>query len=94
MKDIDWRQIVNGLTGPFPEVGSGPSEIESQDRQRLELDDMGEFHKLSMVIYFFTDNETGKTFTTQRHWLTEFGEVSLREALSAIKRKRQLDKES
>ena len=88
MKEIDWRTVINGLTGPFPEVGADPSPTESQDRQKLELDDMGEFSRLSMVIYFFTDNETGKTFTTQRHWLTEYGDVSLRDALSEIKKKR------
>lgn len=88
MKEINWREVVNKMTGPFPETGIDTPAFEViKKKPELSPDDVGEFSKLSMVIYFFTDPRTGKTYTAQRHWLMEFGEVELRDALKAIEKK-------
>lgn len=82
-KNIDWEQIVNGLAGPFPEVGLAPPQIETEDTDVPT----GEFYKLSMIVYFFTDDKTGKTYTTQKHWLTEYpGSVNLDQVKEVIKK--------
>jgi len=84
--EIDWRNVINGMVGPFPEGGEEMPELEIIKKNKVGLEDKGEFSKLSMVIWFFTDSETGKTYTMQKHWLIDHGEVSLREALLAIKK--------
>lgn len=86
VNDIDWRKVVNNINGPFPEIGSDIPELEIIRKDKIGLQDKGEFSKLSMVVYFFSDKETGKTYSTQRHWLVEFGEVPLKQAIEAIKR--------
>lgn len=86
MDDMDWRKVINDLNGPFPEVGSDIPELEVIRKSKVGPDDPGDFSKLSMVVYFFVDKETGKTYSTQKHWLVEYGEVPLREAIQVIKK--------
>lgn len=86
--EINWKEEVNKLTGPFPEVGMGAPQMELLEvkKSKLKLEGKGQFSKLSTEIFFFVDKQTGKTYTMQKHWLTEYGEVSLREALIAVKK--------
>lgn len=83
--NINWAKEIQSLNGPFPEVGIEPPDIEKISKSRPELEDSGEFSKLVTEIYFFIDKETGKTYTMQKHWLAEYGTVSLRDALLHIK---------
>jgi hypothetical protein len=82
---IDWENIINGLTGPFPEVGSNPPDIE-MFKKKFNPDDLGQFSKLTTEIYFFVDKDTKKTYTKEKHWIVEYGEVSLKDAQEAIKK--------
>lgn len=85
--NIDWEKEINRIRGPWPEVGYDPPEMEFIRNKIPALDQTGDFSKITTEVYFFIDNDTGKTYTMEKHWLTEFGEVPLRDALQHIKRK-------
>jgi hypothetical protein len=89
MPDIDWRKEIENLGGPpMPEVGADPPtfEVIQVDKPEVSLADMGDFSKLRIDIYFFAATETGKTYTMQKQFLTEYGEVPLKDALAHIKK--------
>lgn len=87
MEELDWAKLVNDLDEePLSEKGLNPPDLEVIRKKKLGLEDAGDFSKLSMVVYFFVDKETGKTYTMQKHWIVEYGEVTLRDALLTIKK--------
>lgn len=84
--NVDWRDLINDLDGPFPEEGTGPPDIEMFPKKKFNPEDLGQFSKLTTEIYFFIDKETKKTYTKEKHWIVEYGEVPLKEAIAAIKK--------
>jgi hypothetical protein len=84
--DIDWRKEINKMRGPFPEVGIDAPEAETIKSNLPALDQEGDFSKMTTEVYFFVDNDSGKVYTMEKHWMTEFGEVPLKVALQYIKR--------
>lgn len=83
---FDWEGIINGMDFELPENGSNPPTLEMSKRKIPELVDKGEFSKLTTEVYFFINKEDNKTYTMQKHWLSEYGEVALRDALLVIKK--------
>lgn len=90
--DIDWRSIINGLPGPFPEVGDDPPDMEMipeeepPNKFNLKMDTVGEYSKLIVEIHFFNVPETGKKYTMQNHLMEDYGELTLKEVLQSIKK--------
>lgn len=81
-----WREQINGLSGPFPEVGRLPPELEVIPQDiRIRR---GKFTKMSFDVYLFTDIEDNRSFmisNNQKMW--DFGEMTLPEAIVKAKRR-------
>ncbi len=90
---VDWENIINNLSVPAPEVGASPPTIESI-KKGVDLETEGEFSKLTIQIWFFVDKETGKTYTTQKHNIIEYGDdIELGDAIAEIKRQQKLTRD-
>lgn len=87
--EVNWEQEINALdVENLSEKGLDSPELESLHPGYPSLDGLGDYSKLTTEVYFYVDKKSGKTYTMQKHWLTEYGEVSLREVLLHIKKKR------
>lgn len=85
-----WKQIINSLTGPFPEVGQEAPETELiKDSDGINIDVKGNFFRVSMDIYFFLDLESGKYYTMQNQTMHDFGEMDLGAAIELAKKKKK-----
>ncbi len=87
-EDINWRNIINDIDIDLPSDGIDASTLESIPKNVPELEDVGDFSKLTTEVYFFVDKKTKKTYTMQKHWMTEYGEVPLRMVLLSLKKKK------
>lgn len=92
-KDIvNWEKEIEGLTGPFPEVGSDPPAMESitveqpKKKNLPDLDDIGEFTKIITEVFIFEDFDNGKRYSMQRHEVEDYGEMTMRDALISIRK--------
>lgn len=89
--DVNWEEEINSLdVEDLSEKGLTPSSLESLHPNVPALEDIGDYSKLTTEVFFYVDKKTGKTFTMQKHWLTEYGEVSLRNVLLHIKKERKV----
>lgn len=82
-----WRQAINSLSGPFPEVGNTPPEMEVETETK---DRQGRFLKMSFDVFLFTDDKDNKCYmiyNQQRMW--DYGQMALSEALLKAKRGRR-----
>ena len=95
-----WKNIINSLTGPFPEVGDDPPTEESTSLtpvipkvtktfNGIDPDAMGKLSKITMNIYFFFDNESNKQFLMQDQRMLDLGEMTLSEAAEIVKRSKR-----
>jgi hypothetical protein len=85
--DDFWRNQINALTGPFPEVGAHPPEMELEAATTAKR---GRFMKMSFDVFLFADIEENKClmiYNQQRMW--DYGEMTLVEALAKAKRRRR-----
>ena len=87
-EDINWRNIINDIDIDLPSDGLDANILEAIPTNVPALEDMGDFSKLTTEVYFFVDKKTKKTYTMQKHWMTEYGEVPLRLVLLSLKKKK------
>lgn len=95
-----WENIINSLTGPFPEVGDDPPTEESMSLtpvipkvtkkfNGIDPDAVGKLAKITMNIYFFFDNETNKQFLMQDQRMSDLGEMTLAEAAEIVQKNKR-----
>lgn len=93
-----WAKIINGMTGPFPEVGADPPILESTTIEATEVtkevktsseinpEAVGNLSRVTMDLYFFMDSETSKYFLMQNQIMRDLGEMTLEEAAEIVKK--------
>lgn len=93
-----WRNVINKIEGPFPEVGIGPPipeviKVEEEPKPdvppALDLTQTGNFSRVTMELYFFLDGNTQKYFTMQNQNITDFGEMTLGKAVQIVRRRKK-----
>lgn len=95
MNDDFWKDVINGLQIPAPDMSTleNPSETieavdeESKETAKYDLKSVGQFSRVSMDVYFFTDNETKKFFMMQHQSMEDMGEMTLKKATEIVKRR-------
>lgn len=93
-----WRKTLEGLRGPFPEIGDDPPAIELEEEEEkptiggIDPDALGNFSRLTMDVWFFMNTETNKYYMMQSQGMTDYGEKVLREAVEMVKRRQRRNK--
>jgi len=90
-----WRNAINGLDIPLPEIGTDPPQEEQIVEERTDLinglppETKGNFSKVTMDIYFFMSPIAQKYFMMQAQNMTDYGEVSVKRAVEIVKRRQR-----
>jgi len=91
-----WRNAINGLRGPLPEVGADPPTIEEvteeEDKELIggyDPDSLGNFSKITVDIFFFMNPMEHKYYMMQAQNMTDYGEIKLSKAAEIAKRKQR-----
>ncbi len=92
-----WRAQLEALRGPIPEIGEEPPADEVvvskkedfKDTNGIDPESIGNFSKVTMDVYFFMNTEDNRYFMMQTQSMTDFGEMSLQQAVEAVKKRRK-----
>lgn len=95
-----WRDTINSLRGPFPEIGADPpieeiAKIEEPEKELIngiDQNSSGNLSKITMDVYFFMDDDTHKYYMMQSQTMTDYGELTLKKAIEMVKRKQKRNK--
>lgn len=88
-----WKNTINSMIGPFPEMGIEPPDLESINDGRAHLETLGNFSKVTLDVYFFLNSKENKYFTMQTQVMTDFGEISLGKAVEMVRKKKRKTKD-
>lgn len=88
-----WKNVINSITAPFPEVGSAPPVEETiKDAKAfngIDPNSVGNFSRITLDIYFFMDTKSNKYFMMQSQKMVDLGEMTLGEAAEIVKRRQR-----
>lgn len=93
-----WRQQINALNVPLPEIGSDPPASETEQGEKkvliggIDPDSAGNFSKITIDVYFFLNPATNKYFMMQTQNMMDYGEISFKKATEIVKRKQRRNK--
>ena len=81
--EYDWEKIINDLD--LPDLDENGTPAPSMESIEQGMDDVGNFSRLTMEVFFFVDKNNDRTYTKSIHYMVDYGEVPLNLAIKEIK---------